>query len=75
LSDLFAVRAELLGAEALRIRAEAERDTLLARIRDNALAMTCQSIGQYRTALLSYALTEGKADAAIVAARKESDRE
>ena len=34
-------------------RAEAERDALLARVRDDSLAMTCQSIGQYRTALLA----------------------
>ena len=35
--------------------AEAERDALLARVRDDALAMTCQSIGQYRKALMAAA--------------------
>ena len=43
----------LTAERAARERAEAERDALRARIRDDSLAMTCQSVGQYRTALLA----------------------
>ena len=52
--DRAALAADALTAErAARERAEAERDALRARIRDDSLAMTCQSVGQYRTALLA----------------------
>ena len=50
---LLATRRALTAERAARERAEAERDALRARIRDDSLAMTCQSVGQYRTALLA----------------------